>query len=301
MNITVSKSDILQEVEKRTSLEGVVIPDRFEDVWASKEDGELLDSFWVEGCSVVVQLFKRYVAIINGGTISSTYNGSESFTLNATMPTRYPAALDNSVASDVKMIIACNMVLGWLNVKLPTAAAKYKDECEGYAEGLKSKLLYRKSPTQTLNTATAESQQFSNTETKLATKSADSETLSQTEASLSNKSADSENFASGEYISKESAEDENFASGKYFAEKSKDDQTIADGSYYSESVGDGEAIASGEYFAEKDVTEIFVINEDYYTTKEGDNYNFKQNEKCNNYPKEGRDDERCCEHCSCNR
>lgn len=285
MNITVSKSDILQEVEKRTSLEGVVIPERFEDVWASKEDGELLDSFWVEGCSVVVQLFKRYVASINGGTISSTYNGSESFTLNATMPTRYPAALDNSVASDVKMIIACNMVLGWLNVKLPTAAAKYKDEGEGYAEGLKSKLLYRTSPTQTLNTATAENEEFSNTETELVTKAADSENLSQTEASLSNKSADSENLASG----------------KYFAEKSKDDQTIAEGSYYSESVNDGEAIASGEYFAEKDVTELYVINEDYYTTKEEDNYNFKQYEKCNNYPKEGRDDERCCEHCSCNR
>lgn len=285
MNITVSKSDILQEVEKRTSLEGVVIPERFEDVWASKEDGELLDSFWVEGCSVVVQLFKRYVASINGGTISSTYNGSESFTLNATMPTRYPAALDNSVASDVKMIIACNMVLGWLNVKLPTAATKYKDEGEGYAEGLKSKLLYRTSPTQTLNTATAESKEFSNTETELATKEADSENLSQTEASLSKKSDDSENIASG----------------KYFAEKSKDDQTIAEGNYFSESVNDGEAIASGEYFAEKDVTELYVINEDYYTTKEEDNYNFKQYEKCNNYPKEGRDDERCCEYCSCDR
>lgn len=285
MDITVSKSDILQEVEKRTSLEGVVIPERFEDVWASKEDGELLDSFWVEGCSVVVQLFKRYVSSINGGTISSTYNGSESFTLNATMPTRYPVALDNSVASDVKMIIACNMVLGWLNVKLPTAAAKYKEEGEGYAEGLKSKLLYRTSPTQTLNTATTENQEFSNTGIELVTKAADSETLSQTEASLSNKSADSEDFASG----------------KYFAEKSKDDQTIAEGSYYSESVGDGEAIASGEYFAEKDVTELYVNNEDYYTTKEEDNYNFKQYEKCNNYPKEGRDDERCCEYCSCNR
>lgn len=284
MNITVSKSDILQEVEKRTSLEGVVIPERFEDVWASKEDGELLDSFWVEGCSVVVQLFKRYVASINGGTISSTYNGSESFTLNATMPTRYPGALDNSVASDVKMIIACNMVLGWLNVKLPTAAAKYKDEGEGYAEGLKSKLLYRTSPTQTLNTATAENEEFSNTETELATKE-----------------ADSENFASGKYFAESGADEEELASGKYFAEKSKDDQTIAEGSYYSESVGDVEAIASGEYFAEKDVTELYVINEDYYTTKEEDNYNFKQYEKCNNYPKEGRDDERCCEYCSCDR
>lgn len=284
MNITVSKSDILQEVEKRTSLEGVVIPERFEDVWASKEDGELLDSFWVEGCSVVVQLFKRYVASINGGTISSTYNGSESFTLNATMPTRYPAALDNSVASDVKMIIACNMVLGWLNVKLPTAAAKYKEEGEGYAEGLKSKLLYRTSPTQTLNTATAESKQFSDTETKLATKE-----------------ADSENFASGKYFAESGADEEELSSGKYFAEKSKDDQTISEGSYYSESVGDVEAIASGEYFAEKDVTELYVINEDYYTTKEEDNYNFKQYEKCNNYPKEGGDDERCCEYCSCDR
>ena len=300
MDITVSKSDILQEVEKRTSLEGVVIPDRFEDVWASKEDGELLDSFWVEGCSFVVQLFKRYVSSVSGGNVSSTYNGSESFTLNATMPTRYPAALDNSVASDVKMIIACNMVLGWLNVKLPTAAAKYKEEGEGYAEGLKSKLLYRTSPTNTLNAATADNEEFSNTEADLTKKTADSETIASGKY-FADGGSDEEKLKSGEYISKESAEEEDLASGKYFAEKSKDDQTITEGNYYSESVGDGEAIASGEYFAEKDVTELYVINEDYYTTKEEDNYNFKQYEKCNNYPKEGRDDERCCEHCSCNR
>lgn len=158
MNITVSKSDILQEVEKRTSLEGVVIPERFEDVWASKEDGELLDSFWVEGCSVVVQLFKRYVANINGGTISSTYNGSESFTLNATMPTRYPAALDDSVASDVKMIIACTMVLGWVDVKLPTSSDKYKKELEGLSSLLVSKLLYRVPPTQDFDESESESE-----------------------------------------------------------------------------------------------------------------------------------------------
>jgi len=147
MIITVSKKELFDEVEKRSSLEGSVLPERFEGVWASEEEGKFLDSYWVEGYTAVVQLMKRY---LTGQTITydlSTYDKDEVLTINATMPKRYNSLLDGSVATDVKMLIACNILHGWLEVKAPEAAAKYEEEAKGYTEDMRVKLLYRNEPT----------------------------------------------------------------------------------------------------------------------------------------------------------
>lgn len=150
MVISVSKKELFDEVEKRSSLEGSVLPERFEGVWASSEEGKFLDSYWVEGYTAVVQLMKRY---LTGQTVTynlSVYDKDEVLTISATMPKRYNSLLDGSVSTDVKMLIACNILHGWLEVKAPDAAAKYDEEAKGYTEDLRVKLLYRNEPTQNM-------------------------------------------------------------------------------------------------------------------------------------------------------
>lgn len=146
MTITISKKEIFDEVEKRSSLEGSVLPERFEGVWASEEEGKFLDSYWLEGYTAVVQLLKRYLKSSTLTYELNKYNKDEVLTIEAEMPERYNSLLDGSVATDVKMMIACNVLHGWLEVKAPDAAVKYEEESKGYSEDLRVKLLWRAEP-----------------------------------------------------------------------------------------------------------------------------------------------------------
>lgn len=149
MNITIGKSEIYNEVEKRTSLEGFVYPENFDKVWANESRGELLDSYWVEGYTAVIQLLKRYLSSAS----VDAFGGSDFISITLNTPERYDSNLEESIKSDIKMMLACNILTGWINVVMPEAAPKYEEEAKGYSEDLRVKLLYRKEPTRTFASA----------------------------------------------------------------------------------------------------------------------------------------------------
>ena len=146
MEITIKKSEIFKEVEKRTSLEGISIPDRFEEIWATEYEGGYLNTYWIGGCTSIVQIFKRYLKEVSYKYDLADYDSEEVFSLNAEMSSRYSDVLTHSVEGDMKMMIACNVMWGWMQVKQPELALKYENEAKEYAGNLKLKLLYRDSP-----------------------------------------------------------------------------------------------------------------------------------------------------------
>lgn len=146
MTITISKSEILNEVEKRSSLEGLVQPDKFDILWASSEVGELLESYWIGGYTAVIQLLKRY---LSSSTITydlTSADSDEVLEISVAMPLRYNYFLEGSIINDIKMMIACNILSGWMSVIAPDVSAKYDTESNSYVEDLRVKLLYRTSP-----------------------------------------------------------------------------------------------------------------------------------------------------------
>ena len=146
MNISVSKKEIFNEVEKRTSLEGAVLPDKYDLLYASERKGDLLNSYWIEGCTAAVQLFKRY---LKGETVSHSlteYDVDEVLSIEAEMPARFNTLLEGSVETDIKMMIACGVMAGWIKVVSPESAEKYEEEGNEYAESVRVKLLYRSEP-----------------------------------------------------------------------------------------------------------------------------------------------------------
>ena len=156
MILTISKSEIFKEVEKRSSLEGFVSPDVFDKVWANDSRSELLDSYWIEGQAAVIQLLKKYLNIETIEHSLTEYDGDEVFTISVDMPERYNSLLDGNVSTDIKMLLACNILTGWMNVVKPESASKYSEESKGYSEDLRVKLLYRVEPKAALSTAKAD-------------------------------------------------------------------------------------------------------------------------------------------------
>lgn len=179
MEIKISKKEIFGEVEKRTSLEGLVASDNYDNIWADSGRGELLDSYWIEGYTAIIQLLKRY---ITNNTVSynlTSYDDDEVVTISATMPARYSSLLDGSVATDVKMMVACNITCKWLKVVFPEASVKYDEEAKEYSEDLRAKLSYRSDPNVTSTTAKTDEEEIESAVAEFSAGLEDTEVLSQ--------------------------------------------------------------------------------------------------------------------------
>lgn len=206
--ITISKSEVFNEVEKRSSLEGLIQPEKFDLLWASSETSELLESYWVEGYTAIVQLLKRY---LNGDTITynlTTIDQDEVLNISVVMPDRYDTKLDGSVTNDAKMIIACNVLTGWLNVVSPGVAPKYDTEANGYAEDMRVKLLYRTNPVNKTSAAVVDGEDFAEAAALTAAKT-DEEEFAEALA-LAEANVDTESFDEGNALSTAKADDDKF-------------------------------------------------------------------------------------------
>lgn len=206
MEITVSKSEIFKQVEKRSSLEGLKQAERSEDVWASSEEGKFLDTYWTEGCTAVVQLFKRYLTNDTVTYVIDTYSPEETFKITATMPERFNELLTGSIATDVKMIIASHVMYGWMSVKVPDAAKKYEDESTSYANDLKLKILYRDEPVSEMQGKEEDDKDISKDDEDLEEKDEDDEEIAKDDGDIGSKDEDdiemNRNCAEGTLIHK---------------------------------------------------------------------------------------------------
>lgn len=146
MELTVLKSEIYREVEKRSSLEAAGLPDSFEQLWASECEGGFLDTYWREGCASAIQLFKRYLRNRTVDYRLDAYDADERLVLVVRMPGRYNDLLDGSISTGLKQMMAAHVLAGWLGVKSPSLSEKYAQEATEHAADLRAKLAYREDP-----------------------------------------------------------------------------------------------------------------------------------------------------------
>ena len=139
-------------------MEGFVLPENYDVVWANDSRGVLLDSFWADGCSEVIQLMKRYISNDTIEHSFTQYDSDEVLTINADMPARYNTLMDGNVATDAKMIVACKILMGWIRIYLPESVSKYETELVTYLSDLKSKISFRISPENTTTDAKTDSE-----------------------------------------------------------------------------------------------------------------------------------------------
>lgn len=299
MKIEVTKSEILKEVEKQSSLAASMLvgdnAPRYEDIRVTEYDGDLIDSFWKDGANAVVQLFIRYISNETVAYNLSTYDGTEILTIKADMPDSFNDLLTGSIATGVKMMLACNIMASWMSVKYPGAAQKYKDDSLGYANDIKQKLLFRASPAQNrirdfkTDTVIEQSEDF------FKTKDADVVTEQQpdyfavkTKETIADKDAD--------YFSSKAPDTAVEQSEEYFKEKVADTLVESSNDYFAKGEADSKIDKDADYFSSKAPDTAVEQSEEYFKEKGSDNIILKQYENCNINPEQGRDNER---HCKC--
>ena len=150
MIINIPKVQVFAEVEKRSSLEGYLLADKYDAVWANENKGRLLESYWIEGCGAVIQMLRDFLGGVTNNVDLQAYNSSEELSLDVTLPNRYNQGLIGSMTTGIKMMIACNILSRWLGVCAPELSPKYDDEAKSYLEDIRIKLFSRKAPSRTM-------------------------------------------------------------------------------------------------------------------------------------------------------
>lgn len=150
MKIEISKSEVYKEVEKLSSVAGASVSggDNFGQFWASEYEWNLLDAYWLEGCTSVEQLFMRYIRNQTAEFDLTTYEEDEVLTIFAEMPDGFNDFLTGSITNAVKMLLVFNILTGWFSTKSAELSDIYQKDAQGYAEDIKKKLLYRMEPPQ---------------------------------------------------------------------------------------------------------------------------------------------------------
>lgn len=149
MKITVKKSEVYREVEKRSALAAASAKEAdFEGVWATEHEGMLLDTYWVEGCSALVQTLARLVCCGTAEHNLDAWNAGEVLSLDLDVSGRFNGALAGSLTDSVKMALACNVLAGWMSAKKPESAETFRKEAEGYVNDIRVKIFYRIPPGQ---------------------------------------------------------------------------------------------------------------------------------------------------------
>ena len=190
MNINISRNEILNEVERRISVESSIMPDKYDLLWVNTNKKELLKGYWIEGCESVVSLFKRY---LDTKTISHTLTSEstdETFAIEVTMPSRYNSLLDGSVSTDVKMMMACNITYRWFSAILPDVSEKYNVEANGYADSIQSKICFRTAPVANLYSSKSDDEEIGGDEAALSQAKNDSDNIYVEESPLSKPKVD---------------------------------------------------------------------------------------------------------------
>jgi len=289
MKIIISKSEVYKEVEKQSSIAASVLigadSPRYEDVRVTEYDYEVLDTFWRDGVNSAIQLFTRYISNQTVSSDLSTFDGTENLTIGADMPDAFNDLLIGSITTGLKMMLSCNVMSGWMGIKVPNTAQKYKNDALGYANDIKIKLLYRSAPAQNRSSDFESDTVVESSSDYFQNKPADT-VIQNEEDYFSTKSADTNAEHSDDYFSEKSADivvasgDEYFQpksadTGKeqildYFGIKDSDTNTEKGEDYFSTKQADTITDSVSDYFGSKGNDTIVEVGEDYFNSKSAD-------------------------------
>ena len=287
MNIIINKSEVYQEVQKMSAIAGSMLSGnespKFDDVLITDKDGEALDTFWRDGVGSAIQLFIRYVSNDTTDYDLTQYDDTEELLISADMPDAFNDQLTGSITTSTKMMLACNIMSGWMAIKYPNAVQKYKDDALGYAADIKKKLLFRSSPAQNRSTDFKSDTDVSETTDYFGSKAAET-SVSPTEDYFTEKSAETDVEQSADYFGSKTADTDVSPVDDYFSAKSAETNVEQSTDYFGSKTSETSVSPTEDYFSEKISDTPVSTNTDYFGIKEADNLILEQYEDCNINP-----------------
>ncbi len=140
-SLTISKTDVYNEVAKTTSYGGKKMQDddsAYDRMHTTPEDEEMLSRFWEEGCDLVTDILRPFLTTVTDTT---------DYTVTLDMPSRYDTTLNPMLKSTVFNFITTVIIAKWYEISNKTEAEKYAATADALARKIRSTIFHRKKPT----------------------------------------------------------------------------------------------------------------------------------------------------------
>ena len=150
LKIDIKKSVIYNEVSKISSYIGAKRIDAdqavYERVFSTEDDRELLERYWRETKSSLVEVFGRWLYSVNDSGNSQVVDDAEVWSVILHMPDTFKKEFIYAIDEDAHSFMINEILFRWLAVSEPKEAEYYKALSESKKRDITKKLLYRTRP-----------------------------------------------------------------------------------------------------------------------------------------------------------
>lgn len=154
ITFTVNKANVYNEVAKTTSYAGKKLMDADEQaykrIFATDEDEEMLESFWLEACNAVTDEMKPFLNTVSQLQESHGVDLAENFVLTLDLSSAFDTTLTQSINTSLFRFFVAYIVSKWFRLSNKPEAESYGADATAMMEDVSKKVWYRKKPTRVI-------------------------------------------------------------------------------------------------------------------------------------------------------
>lgn len=150
IKLNIKKAAVYNEVDKTTAYVGSKLMDGNEDTYArvftTDDDREMLERFWRETCSAVVDEFKLFIKDVSAPENSQTVDDAEIFSLEMIMPSSFDDRLTSSIEMSLFSFFVSSILVKWFAVTNKGDVEYYQNQATAFGNEIRRKVFHRKKP-----------------------------------------------------------------------------------------------------------------------------------------------------------
>lgn len=144
--LTITKSDIYEEVEKTTAYIGAKnkLEDgksAFDQVFVTDADLTMIDRFFNESLDSLINVLKRFISGVSVADVTITWQ--------LEMPSRFDDNLLESIKSSANSFLVNSIIGKWCEITANDKVKEYADNAAALLLDIKDKAFFKKKPTRT--------------------------------------------------------------------------------------------------------------------------------------------------------
>lgn len=151
ITITIDKSQVWHEVAKATNYTGAKMmsgddPGAYDRIFATDEDREMMERFWVEACSIATNTLKPWLSDVGDQPIHHGVDISTNYVVELSLSERYDPNLNDSVQASLFSFIVAAILSKWYRLTNKGETEVYAAEAAAQLQNVEEKICYRRKP-----------------------------------------------------------------------------------------------------------------------------------------------------------
>lgn len=150
IEITINKLEVYNEVAKKSSYTGSKMigdEDAYARIFTTDEDRLMLESFWLESCSVATEALKEFITQVSNQVTGHGIDLSSNYVVSFAMSNAWDTKLQSSLTNELFAFFTYHILSKWYGFVNKPEAESYATQAQDALADAMNNAYYRKKPT----------------------------------------------------------------------------------------------------------------------------------------------------------